>query len=109
MGPPVATKVVGNYIGLDSGGTVAVQITAAGILVGAAAETVIGGLRPAKPTTSAAARRRPAGPGADDLVVRGNLIGVGAEALDPGAPDPGIGSNRGLASPALEAAIANNV
>lgn len=109
--PAVATTITGNYVGLDANGNAAVPNVVAGVRVGQAAQTVIGG-----PRSGEANRINGgdfgvlAGPEAPDLVVRGNLIGVdtaGTGSLV--SPGEGISVNSGeLASPAVEAVIAGN-
>jgi nitrous oxidase accessory protein NosD len=110
--PAISTAVAGNYIGLDAAGAAPIPNTAAGIRVGEAAHTVIGG-----PSAGAANRINGgstgvvAGPGADDLAVRGNLIGAGASGsstLDP--PGDGIVVDSAeLPNAAAEAQIVDNV
>ena len=110
-GPPVATTIAGNFIGLDATGTIPVANTDAGILVGGAAETVIGGPKvdEANYISGGEAGVR-AGPAAPDLVVRGNAIGVGPDGTPSAAPlTAGIAVESGaLPSVALEATIAGN-
>lgn len=109
--PPTSTLVLGNYIGLNASGTAAVPNADAGVNVGQAPHTLIGG-----PSAGDANRIDGgsvgvlAGPEAGDLAVRGNLIGTdatGVGTLNP--PDDGIVVDSGeLESPALEAEIAGN-
>jgi copper-binding protein NosD len=109
--PAVTTTIVGNYIGLNATGSASVPNAAAGINVGKAMQTVIGG-----PKVGEANRINGgsigvlAGPAAGDLVVRGNLIGVdsaGTGSLAP--PDEGIVvDSEELSSPAIEAVVADN-
>jgi Right handed beta helix region len=110
-GPPVATTIAGNFIGLDAAGTSTVANTHAGILVGGAAETVIGGPKAdeANYISGGEAGVR-AGPAAPDLVVRGNAIGIGPDGAPSAAPlTAGIAVDSGaLPSVALEATIAGN-
>jgi Right handed beta helix region len=110
-GAPVATTIAGNFIGLDAAGTSTVANTRAGILVGGAAETVIGGPKAdeANYISGGEAGVR-AGPAAPDLVVRGNAIGVGPDGTPSAAPlTAGIAVESGaLPSVALEARIAGN-
>lgn len=106
-----STSVAGNYIGLNAGGTAAVPNAGAGVRVGEAAHTIVGG-----PSGGEANRINGgsvgvlAGPAAGDLAVRGNFIGTdvtGVEILDP--PVDGIVVNSGeLPSPSLEAEIVGN-
>jgi hypothetical protein len=109
--PAAATTIAGNYIGLDATGSAAVANTSTGIRVGKAAQTVIGG-----PKAGEANRINGggvavlAGPGAADLVVRGNRIGFDAAGTGGMAP-PGEGivvNSTGLTNVALEATIADN-
>jgi CSLREA domain-containing protein len=109
--PAMSTSVLGNYIGVNVDGTAAVPSAEAGVKVGEAPHTIVGG-----PAAGEANRINGgsvgvlAGPAAGDLAVRGNLIGIdaaGAGALSP----PGAGivvDSAELASPALEAEIAGN-
>jgi CSLREA domain-containing protein len=109
--PAVATTIAGNYIGLNAIGAAAISNASAGIHVGRAVQTVIGG-----PKAGEANRINGgsvgvlAGPAAADLVVRGNLIGLdasGTESLAP--PTDGIVINsEELLSQAVEAAIVDN-
>jgi copper-binding protein NosD len=106
-----STSVAGNYIGVSADGTVAVANGEAGVRVGEAAHTIVGG-----PSGGEANRINGgsvgvlAGPAAADLAIRGNFIGIdaiGGDTLDP--PDDGIVVNSGeLLSPGLEAEIAGN-
>lgn len=106
-----STSVAGNYIGLNAVGTAAVPNAGAGVRVGEAAHTIIGG-----PSGGEANRINGgsvgvlAGPAAGDLAVRGNIIGTdvsGEEILAP--PDDGIVVDSGeLPNPSLEAEIAGN-
>ncbi|MCW2978806.1 MAG: Na-Ca exchanger/integrin-beta4 [Solirubrobacterales bacterium] len=111
IGPPVATTIAGNFIGLDAAGTSTVANTDAGILVGGAAETVIGGPKAGEANyLSGGQVGVGAGPAAPDLVVRGNAIGVGPDGTPSAAPlTAGIAVESGaLPSVALEATIAGN-
>lgn len=106
-----STSVVGNYIGTNALGSSAVPNAGAGVDVGEAAHTLVGG-----PSAGETNRINGgsvgvlAGPAAGDLAVRGNLIGVDSArtgVLDP--PDSGIVVDSAeLASPTLEAEIAGN-
>jgi CSLREA domain-containing protein len=110
-GPPAATAIAGNFIGLDAAGTGAVANAGAGVLVGAASETVIGGPRVGEANYIAGgATGVSAGPAAPDLVVRGNRIGLGLEGAPTAAPTAaGIAIDSGsLPSVALEAIVAAN-
>lgn len=109
--PAASTYIAANYIGLDAMGTNAVPSANAGVNVGEAAHTTVGG-----PFSGEANRINGgtaavlAGPVAVDLAVRGNVIGTdasGAEPLTP--PDDGIVVDSGeLGSSALEAEITGN-
>lgn len=106
-----STSVAGNYIGLSADGAAVVPNAGAGVRVGEAAHTLIGG-----PSGGEANRINGgsagvvAGPAAAGLSVRGNLVGIdesGTEILGP--PEEGIVVDSGeLPSPALEAEIAGN-
>ncbi|MET0306180.1 MAG: CSLREA domain-containing protein [Solirubrobacterales bacterium] len=109
--PAVATTIAGNHIGLDATGRASIPNALAGIRVGSAAQTVIGG-----PKAGEANRVNGgevgvlAGPAAPDLVVRGNLVGLdldGTATLAPPAEAVAVDSGE-LATPALEATIADN-
>lgn len=109
--PATSTLVLGNYIGVNANGTAAAPNADAGVNVGEAAHTLVGG-----PSAGEANRIDGgsvgvlAGPEAGDLAIRDNLIGTnatGAGMLNP--PDDGIVVDSGeLESPALEAEIADN-
>lgn len=106
-----STLVLGNYVGLNATGTAVVSNADAGVNVGQAPHTLIGG-----PSARDANRINGgsvgvlAGPEAGGLAIRGTLIGIdatGAGTLNP--PDDGIVVDSGeLESPALEAEIADN-
>lgn len=105
-----STSIAGNYIGLNADGTAAVPNAGAGVRVGEAAHTIVGGPAggEANRITGGSAAVL-AGPAAADLAVRGNFIGtdVSGEILTP--PDDGIVVNSAeLSSPSLEAEIADN-
>jgi CSLREA domain-containing protein len=108
--PAAATVIVGNYVGLDASGTAVVANAADGVHVGPAARTVIGGPRASEANRFAGGQTAiQAGPGAANLVVRGNSIGVGSTGADLAAPDDGVLINSGgLPNAATEAAIAGN-
>lgn len=109
--PAASTSVFGNYVGLDAAGAAAIPNAGAGVRVGEAADTAVGG-----PSGGEANRINGgstavmAGPAAADLAVRGNAIGAdasGTAALAP--PDDGIVVDSAeLPSPGLEAEIAGN-
>jgi CSLREA domain-containing protein len=109
--PAASTSVVGNYIGLNAEGSAAVANAGAGVDVGKAAHTVVGG-----PSGGEANRINGgsvgvlAGPAAGDLAVRGNLIGTDATGTGTLAPpDDGIVVDSAeLPSPTLEAEIVGN-
>lgn len=110
--PAASTYVAANYIGLDAMGAAAVPNADAGVNVGEAAHTTVGG-----PSRSEANRVNGgsaavlAGPAALDLAVRGNMIGTdaaGTETLAP--PDDGIVVDSGeFGSSDLEAEITGNL
>lgn len=109
-GPPVGTTIAGNLVGFDSTGEGSVPNGTAGIYVGAAARTVIGGPKSGDANRFAGGTVAViAGPGAPALTVRRNLIGRA-----PGAtvPPPSIGGilvdSTGLFLPAQEASILDN-
>jgi CSLREA domain-containing protein len=109
--PAIETTIVGNHIGLDRAGTGSIPNAGAGILVGAAPKTVIGGPRgdDANRIVGGSAAVQ-AGPGAPYFVVQRNLIGSRATesgALEP--PEEGIAvDSQGLSLPAEEALIVEN-
>jgi CSLREA domain-containing protein len=110
-GSPTTTTIAGNFIGLDAAGTGEVTNTDAGVLVGGAAATVIGGPKASEANYIAGGEVGVrAGPAAPDLVVRGNAIGIGPEGAPSAAPlTAGIAVESGtLPSVALEATIADN-
>jgi CSLREA domain-containing protein len=110
--PAASTYIAGNYIGLDAVGTAAVPNAVAGVNVGAAAHTTVGG-----PSRGEANRINGgsaavlAGPVANKLAVRGNIIGTDATGAEPLAPpDDGIVVDSGeVGSPAVEAEITGNL
>jgi CSLREA domain-containing protein len=109
--PAIETTIAGNHIGLDRAGTGSLPNAGVGILVGAAPRTAIGGSR-------AGDRNRivdgavavEAGPGASDLLVRGNLIGSRATATGTAEPpqEGVVVDSEGLSLPAQEAQILEN-
>jgi CSLREA domain-containing protein len=109
--PAVATTVLGNFIGLDAGGTAPIPNTSSGIFVGQAAQAVIGGPKVGEANRiNGGATAVLAGPAAPDLVVRGNLVGLDAAGTAVLAP-PGEGiavDSEGLSSLAVEAIVAGN-
>jgi CSLREA domain-containing protein len=104
------TTIVGNYIGLDASGSLAIPNAADGVRVGGAARIVIGGPRVSEANRFAGGNSAvSAGPAAANLVVRGNSIGVGAGGGSLEPPDTGIVVNsQGLPGPAAEAVIGGN-
>lgn len=109
--PAASTTILGNYIGLNAVGTAAVPNASVGIRVGQAARTVIGGPKVGEANRiNGGGAAVLAGPAAEDLVIRGNRIGVnaaGTGALAP--PEEGIVVNsQEFSSAALEALIAGN-
>lgn len=109
--PAAATTIAGNYIGLDATGSAAVANAAAGIRVGKAAQTVIGGPKAGEANRiNGGSVAVLSGPGAVDLVVRGNRIGFDAAGTGSMAP-PGEGivvNSAGLSNVAVEAVIVDN-
>jgi CSLREA domain-containing protein len=109
--PATSTSVLGNYIGVNVEGTAAVSNAHAGVNVGEAAHTIVGG--PSAGETNrinGGSAGVLAGPAAGDLAVRGNLIGIDAAGIGTlSPPDEGIVVDSAeLASPTLEAEIADN-
>jgi CSLREA domain-containing protein len=110
-GPPAATTIAGNFIGLDAAGTETVANATAGITVGAAAATVIGGPRLGEANYIAGGVTGiRSGPAAPDLVVRGNAIGIAPVSAAVEAPSAvGVSIDSGtLPSVALEATVVGN-
>jgi hypothetical protein len=108
--PATTTTIAGNYIGLDATGDAAVPNGSAGVRVGRAAQTVIGG-----PSAGEANRINGggvgvlAGPEAADLAVRGNLIGIDSAGATMAPPGEAISVNSGeFSTPAFEAVVAGN-
>jgi CSLREA domain-containing protein len=109
--PAASTYIAANYIGLDAVGVTAAPNAGAGVNVGEAAHTIVGG-----PSRSEANRISGgtaavlAGPAALDLAVRGNAIGIDATGTGPlTPPDDGVVVDSGeLGSPELEAEITGN-
>jgi len=107
--PPIATVVTGNHFGLDRSGTATVANAEAGILVSSAPQTVVGGPKAGDANRFAGGSAAvEAGPGAADLVVRGNLIGTSAGAAVEPPEDGIVVSSEGLSTPAVEALIGDN-
>lgn len=109
--PAIATTIAGNYIGLNANGTAAVPNASTNVLVGKAAQTVIGGPKAGETNRiNGGSVGVLAGPAAAGLAIRNNLIGVdatGTEVLSP--PDGGIVINsEEVPSAAVEAAIVDN-
>lgn len=89
-GPPVGTTVVGNQLGLDGAGVGSIPNAEAGILVGAAPHTTVGGPRPEDANLMAGGTVAvAAGPAVPYLVVRGNRVGAAA-AGSASPPEDGI-------------------
>ena len=110
--PAVDTTVAGNYIGLDASGNVAVANAGAGVRVGKAPSTAIGGASVGDVNRFAGGSAAVhAGPAAPDLSVSGNLIGLdaaGESIVDP--PTDGIVVDSAvLPNPGVEARIVDNV
>lgn len=108
--PALATEIVGNYVGLDASGSASVPNATAGIHVGQAPGTVIGGPRASEVNRlSGGEVGVEAGPAAANLVVRGNSIGVGANGENLVAPGDGVViDSGGLFGPVAEAVVADN-
>lgn len=108
--PAIGTVVLGNYFGLTADGAGSVPSGGAAIRVGASPATVIGGTKAGDANRfSGGGAAVEAGPGAPDLVVRGNRIGV--DGLGRSAPPPAQGlavDSSGLESAAVEAILAGN-
>jgi CSLREA domain-containing protein len=109
-GPPVGTTIAGNHIGLDAAGMGTLANAGAGVLVGAASRTVVGGPRAGDANRIAGgAAGVSAGPGVAYLVVRGNVIGSNAASGSAEPPAAGIVVDaEGLSTPAEEASILDN-
>lgn len=109
-GPPVGTTIAGNHIGLDAAGSGTLANVGAGVLVGAASRTVVGGPRAGDANRIAGgAVGVSAGPGVAYLVVRGNVIGADAPTGSAEPPADGIVVDaEGLSIPAEEASILDN-
>ena len=109
--PARSTPIAGNYFGLNATGSAPVPNAGASIRVGEAAQTGIGGRKAVEANRiNGGAVGVLAGPGAADLIVQGNAVGVdaaGTASLAPPADGLSIDSE-GLASPAAEALIARN-
>lgn len=109
--PAVATAIAGNYIGLDPGGIAAVANAEAGVRVGQAVHTSVGGPSAGEINRiNGGSAAILAGPAASDLAVRGNLIGVDATGTSTLAPpnDGIVVDSAELPSPAVEAEIVGN-
>lgn len=107
--PPIGTTIVGNHIGLDAAGTASLPNVGAGVLVGNAPHTTIGGPRPGDENRIAGGTAAvEAGPETPNLVVRRNLIGSRVNATaEP--PQEGLIIDSGdLSLPAEEALILGN-
>jgi CSLREA domain-containing protein len=109
-GPPVGTTVAGNLVGFDSTGDGSVPNGGAGIYIGSAPRTVVGGPKPGDANRFAGGPVAvEAGPGAPGLTVRGNLIGRRAGAAVPPPSNAGIVvDSTGLFLPAQESSILGN-
>lgn len=110
--PAVDTTVAGNYIGLDATGSGPVPNVGAGVRVGKASSTAIGGPSGGEVNRFAGGSAAVlAGPAAPDLSVNGNLIGLdaaGESIVDP--PTNGIVvDSAALPNPGVEARIVGNV
>ena len=109
--PAVATTIAGNYVGLNVTGTAAVPNAAAGIRVGAAPRTVIGGPRAGERNRlNGGSVAVLAGPAAEDLIVLGNTIGTDATGTATLAPpaDGIVVDSEAIPGPTAEAFVADN-
>lgn len=89
--PAVSTSIVGNYVGLDATGAVAIPNADDNVRVGSAVRTTIGGPRAGEANYFAGGDAAVhAGPAASSLVVRGNSVGLDAAGGDVPPPDAGI-------------------
>ena len=109
--PAVDATVAGNNIGFDATGSVAVPNVGAGVRVGEAPSTAIGGASGGDVNRFAGGSAAVlAGPAAPDLSVSGNLIGLdaaGENLVDP--PTDGIVVDSAeLPNPGVEAQIVGN-
>ncbi len=110
-GPAGSTTVVGNYVGLDALGTGSVPNADAGVSIGEAGHTAVGGPAAGEANLIAGgAAAIVAGPAASSLAIRGNTIGTDVNGGRPVAPpEEGIVVNSAeLSSPANEAQIVGN-
>jgi CSLREA domain-containing protein len=110
-GPPIGTTIAGNQIGLDATEAGSIPNGGAGILVGNAPGTTIGGPRSGDENRIAGGTAAvAAGPEAPDLVVRGNLIGSRANAAGTAAaPQDGLLiDSAGLSLSSEEAQVLEN-
>jgi CSLREA domain-containing protein len=109
-GSPLGTSVVGNQIGLGAAGVGSVPNAGAGVLVGAAPHTTVGGPRPEDANLIAGGSVAvEAGPEVRYLVVSGNRIGLAASAS---ATPPAAGidvDSEGIALAPEEAQVLDNV
>ncbi|HET7119810.1 MAG TPA: right-handed parallel beta-helix repeat-containing protein [Solirubrobacterales bacterium] len=107
--PAIATTVAGNKIGFDQSGLAVIPNAGAGVLVGSAPQTLIGGTKPESANAFAGGTTAVSATGAPNLVVRGNLVGAGPTGGDVAPPaDAIVVDSEGLASGAVEALIADN-
>lgn len=108
--PAVGTVITGNQIGLDADRKTAIPNAGAGILVGTAPRTLIGGSRTGDANSFAGGTLAVDAGSAPYLVVRGNLIGSSAGpggAADPPANGIAVDSS-GLSFEFEEAQILDN-
>jgi parallel beta-helix repeat protein len=106
-GPPVATRISGNQIGLDVAGT-AVVSTGGGIATGSSWGTIVGGPEPGDGNRINGVGDAIYG-GGRELTIAGNLIGVdstGSKILAPAHGGIRVYSN--FNDPSLEAVIVEN-
>ena len=106
----MGTSIVGNYIGLDASGAATTPNVEDDIRIGSAVRTTIGGPRASEANLFAGGETAvSAGPSANNLVVRGNSIGIDAEGANLVPPRAGVVVNsEGLVGQATEATITAN-
>jgi len=109
-GPALGTTIAGNHIGLSPTGAGSIPNGGAGVLVGPAPRTTIGGPRSGDENRIAGGTAAVTAGGAPYLVVRGNLIGSRANPTGTAAvPQDGLLLNsEGLLLPAEEAQALEN-
>ncbi len=106
------TVIQGNYIGLDGPGGAALGNALDGVRVGKAKEVTIGGPSPGEANhINGGERGVLSGPGADNLTIEGNLIGVtvtGTSVLQPPSVEALSVSSEGVSSLAAATEIRGN-